>query len=135
MPKAVVSIEAVHVPLTTLEGAWVKLKRLSFGQKMERQQMATDMMIEMEGKSRQAPKMKAKMDMMTVKVTAFDFEKCIVDHNLFLDDEEQAKMDLNNPAHIAQLDPKVGEEIQSEIDKLNNVEAEEGNSSAGFTGD
>lgn len=126
MPKATVSTEAEHFELKTLEGAWVDLKRLSFGQKLERQQMATDLLVKMEGKGggKKTGSMEAKMDLMTDKVTQFDFRHCIVDHNLEADDEG-TKLVLTNPKDVALLDPRVGEEIQTLIDSINNLDEDD----------
>jgi hypothetical protein len=122
MPKATVSLTTERCDLKTLDGAWVELKRLTFGQKLERQQMATDMELDMGAKGKNQT---AKVDIMTKAITVFDFQNCIVDHNLFEDDDETIKIDLSSLKGIAKLDPKVGDEIANFIDKLNNYDEDE----------
>lgn len=125
MPKAVVSTSSEKFELTTLEGAFVELKRMTYGQKLDRIQMATDMQISMsQNRGQQANS--AKIDVMQKAVTLFDFKNCIVDHNLFEDDDETIKFDFTKPSCIDKLDPRVGEEIATLIDSLNNFEPDLG---------
>ena len=70
--------------------------------------------------------MKMTIELMNRKATLFDFTHCIVDHNL--EDENGNKLNLHNSADIDRLDPRVGEEIEQVLDKMNNFEEEdEGN--------
>jgi hypothetical protein len=50
--------------------------------------------------------------------TQIDFQSCIVDHNL--EDETGRKLDFRSFSDIDMLDPKIGEEISTLIDELNN---------------
>lgn len=119
MPKASVSLLTEHFDLKTLEGGWIDLKRMNYGQKLERAQMATDMQLEM---TKGAKTQKANIDIMQRVVTVFDFKNCVADHNLFEDDEEQIKIDFTRPNVVDKLDPRVGDEIASLIDDMNNFE-------------
>lgn len=119
MPKAVVNFsETEKFPLKTLPEGYVVLRRLSYGQKLERQSMATRLSMTGQGKTAQM-----NMDMMQQEVTAFEFKHCITDHNL--EDENGQKLDLKNKVNIFRLDPRVGEEIETYIDRLNNFEESE----------
>lgn len=121
MPKAIVSTETVHKDLITCEGGWVKLRRMSYGEKLERAQLATDMQIEM---VRGSKTQRANVDIMQQQVALFDFAKCIVDHNLYEDDAETVKLDLSTKRGLTQLDPRIGDEIGKYIDELNNFDEE-----------
>jgi hypothetical protein len=122
MPKATVSTAEEHFDLESLPGGWVKLRRMSFGQKLERTQLATDMEIEMQ---RGSKTQRASIEVMQQAVALFEFKHCIVDHNLFEDDDETIKIDLTTKKGLAMLDPKVGDEIGKYIDSLNNFEEDE----------
>lgn len=125
MPVATVSKDTEKHPLKTLEGGFVVLKRMSYGQKLSRQAMISDM--KMTGTKKEFA---ATLNLANEKVTKWEFGVCVVDHNL----EEKVndavrKLDLKKPEDIDKLDPRVGEEIASFIGKMNNFEeeAEEGN--------
>lgn len=122
MPKATVSTAVEHRDLKSIEGGWVELKRMSYGQKLERAQLATDMEIEM---TRGSKTQKASVDIMQQAVAIFDFKNCVVDHNLFEDDEETIKLDLSTKAGLSKLDPRAGDEIGKYIDELNNFEEDD----------
>lgn len=121
MPKASVSLETEHFDLKSCEGGWVELRRMTYGQKLERQQLATDMEVEMvQGSKTQ----KATIDIAQKAIALFEFRHCIIDHNLFEGDDESTKFDFKNPKTLDKLDPRIGEEIGTYIDKLNNFEAQ-----------
>jgi len=67
--------------------------------------------------------MKMSIAMINEQATIFDFTHCIVDHNL--EDDNGVKMDLTNVINIRRLDPRVGDEIEQLIDKLNNFEEDD----------
>lgn len=116
MPSAVVNFTATEeYRLKTLPGGFVKLRRLSYGQKLERQSMAMQTQIAGEGK-----KASMEMTMMQQVVTAFEFKNCIADHNL--EDEQGTKLDFRKKENVFRLDPRIGEEIETYIDKMNNFE-------------
>lgn len=120
MPKATVNTNSERKDLKSLPGAFVELRRLSFGEKAERTDMAMRLAIEGDGKTQ-----KGTVEMSSKDIAVFELAKCVTDHNLFMDDEEKVKMNLTNPQHVAALDPRVGEEISLLIDQMNNFDAEE----------
>lgn len=122
MPNATVSNEVERKDLKSLAGAWVELKRMSYGDKLERTQLATDMEIQMTKGSKTST---ASIDIMQHAVAMFEFKHCLIDHNLFEDDEETIKLDLTTKAGLAKLDPRVGDEIGKLIDDMNNFEDED----------
>jgi hypothetical protein len=127
MPKATVSLGATErIDLKSCPGGWVDLKRMTYGQKLERQQIATDFQLELtKGKKTS----KGTMSVMQKEVALYTFQRCVVDHNLFEDDEETVKLNFQSPDILNKLDPVVGEEIETLIDEQNNFdkEDEEGN--------
>lgn len=120
MPKATVSTETVRHHLVTLSGAWVDLRRLSFGEKQMRQDMAMKMAFAGGGNTKED--VSAVAEMSAAEVAYFEFSRCIVDHNLYYDDEETEKMDFTKRRDFEQLDPRVGDEIDSEISHMNNFD-------------
>lgn len=121
MARAQVSIEPEHFDLKSCEGGYVKLRRLSYGKKKERAAM-TSMSFIMNKKS---DDIQAEMAMANLEVTKYEFSNCIVEHNL--EKEDGTLFDFKSAADIELLDPRIGEEIDMLITKLNNFEADEGN--------
>jgi hypothetical protein len=120
VPRATVNTgDTEKFALKTCEGGEVTLRRMTYGQKLTRQQNAVKMTMEQERGKRGG---KMSMDMLQHAATVFDFRACIVDHNL--EDDNGQKLNLTNPQHIDMLDPRIGEEIASYIDKMNNFEAD-----------
>jgi hypothetical protein len=129
MPRAIATTQTEHYNLKTLEGGFVVLRKLSYGEVLQRRSM-TKMVMEGQGKK----DARAEIDMMNRRATEFDFQRCIADHNLFADDAETRKLNLGNRTDLEMLDPQVGQEIEQLIDKLNNFdlsEEEEGNFDSG----
>jgi hypothetical protein len=65
--------------------------------------------------------------MMQSAVTAYEFQQCIVNHNLQADNDEP--LDFSSPFTLGVLDPKIGNEISEYIRELH--EFDSGNSSDG----
>jgi hypothetical protein len=116
VPVAVVDLEDTKdFPLKSLPEGYVTLRRLTYGQKLHRQSMA--MQMSMRGQGDQA---EAHMSMQLVAIGVFDFGHCIVDHNL--EDKTGRKLSFTNGADLQKLDPRIGEEIDRYINKMNNFE-------------
>jgi hypothetical protein len=134
MPRATVDLSATrHVDLKTLPGegeeqGFVILRRLTYGQKVQRGQLAMEMSMQGDGKRNQTPEMAMKMTQ--ERVVVFDFGNCIVDHNL--EDHSGRKLNFKSPQDVFMLDPRVGDEISQHIDDMNNFEDDLGNSETGF---
>jgi len=129
MPKASASLtETERHELKTCPGGYVVARRLSYGEKLTRRAMVSSMKIESGGKNKKKD-FAGEMNLVNEQATLFDFQKCIVDHNLFKDDEETDKFNLARLDDIRQLDPRIGEEIDDFLSELNNFEDddEEGN--------
>jgi hypothetical protein len=121
MPRATANIvEAERHDLKSLPEGFVMVRRLTYGQKLERRAMSSTATAETQ---RGNKNMKMQMQMINQQAMIFDFTHCIVDHNLEGDDGE--KLNLSSVAHIQSLDPRVGEEIERILDKMNNFEEDD----------
>lgn len=121
MPNATVSLElGERINLKSLEGAYVRLKSMPFGKKLERRDKATRMSMMMEAENRKKGKKdeptEVKLDILNRWSTAFDFAQCIGEHNLT--DDNNKPLDLSNPDVLDILDPRVGTEIEALIADL-----------------
>lgn len=121
MPRATVNLESEgKVDLKTLPEGWVVLRRMSYGAKLNRMRYVGKMSVEMR---KGAKSTRGELDLMQKTATVYDFQQCLVDHNL--EDEDGRKLNLHAEADINRLDPRIGEEISQLIDELNNFEEEE----------
>lgn len=127
MPKAISNAQDTErFDLKTLAGegddqGFIVARRLTYGEKLQRRAMVSKMKIESE---RGKKDFQGEMQLVNEQATVFDFQKCIVDHNLEKDDEGN-KLNFANISDIRMLDPKVGEEIDTILSKLNNFEDED----------
>ncbi len=129
MPKATPSTEPVHVALKTCPGGFVDLLRMSYGQKTTRAEMAMSTAMKGDPTKKGGDDVELVMAIAQTATTLFEFNHCVVDHNLYEDDEERVKLDFKSPNILDKLDPRIGEEIALEIGKLNNYEeVDQGNS-------
>lgn len=117
--KATVDTAPVRFDLKTLEGAFVTIRRMSWGEKLFRQENATKQAAIITGGKVE----KLDIAILSRKVNEWEFAHLIVDHNLEIDDE--IKFDFKRPGQFDKLDPKVGDEIAGYIGDLNNYEEED----------
>lgn len=125
MPNAVVNVEDTErFELKTLPEGFVVLRRLTYGQKLKRRAMTGSMTMRSERGKRD---FEAEMQLINEAASQFDFANCVVDHNL--EDQDGRKLNLGSKQDLQKLDPRVGDEIETLMDKMNNFEseAEEGN--------
>lgn len=121
MPRATANVvDAEKYELKTLPDGFVQLRRLTYGQKLERRAMSSVASAETQKGNKN---MKLQMQMINEQATLFDFTHCIVDHNL--EDENGNKLNLGNVNDIRRLDPRIGDEVERLIDKLNNFEEDD----------
>jgi hypothetical protein len=118
MPRATVNVSTTeHHDLKSLPEGFVELRRLTYGQMVQRRAM---MKLSVEtGKNKD---FKGEMAMASEEITRFEFAHAIVDHNL--EDESGRKLNLSAPVDFASLDPRVGTEIETLITKMNNFDDE-----------
>lgn len=120
MPVAVIEEETKHYDLKTLPEGFVVVKRMTYGQKLVRSEMAMKMRVKGEG--RKQSDFATEIDMMNRKIALWSFANLIADHNLT--DKNGQALNFKNPADVERIAGKVGEEIEAYIDELNNFEAE-----------
>jgi hypothetical protein len=109
--------------LESLPEGFVIARHLTYGEKIQRRAMTSNMTMKGDSKSKDFDVM---MNLANEQATLFDFQHCIVEHNLT--DENDRPLNLGNIADIRKLDGKIGEEIEAFLDELNNFEGDEGNS-------
>jgi hypothetical protein len=117
IPRATVDLTSTEKhELKSLPGAYVVLRRLSYGDKLRRSDMYMQMQMSMSGKGTG----EANMQLMSEKVAQFEFARCVVEHNL--EDEDGRALDFKSPADVIRLDPRVGEEINNFLSDMNNFD-------------
>jgi hypothetical protein len=133
MPRATSnSTETERLDLKSIEGGFVVAKRLTYGEKLQRRAMVSGMKLTGDRKSKD---FQGEMNLVNEQATLFDFQRCIVQHNLTKpspsdpeNEEADVPMDLSNFNDIKLLDPRAGEEIDTFLSELNNFEEDdEGN--------
>lgn len=125
MPRATVVTAPERFELQTLpktdeaEGGFVLLRRLSYGEKLQKDQEAMKMRFDM-STATDTKGMDAEIAMISELATLNEFQKCIMDHNL--EDDNGARLDLTKIENIRKLDPRVGDEINQLMADLNDFE-------------
>lgn len=120
MPIATANVvEEVRVDLKSAPpDGFVVLRRLTFGQMVERREM---MKLSVSGKG--GKDFQGEMAMASAAMVRWEFARSVIDHNL--EDATGRKLNLAVPVDFASLDPRVGEEIETKISELNNFEEKE----------
>lgn len=141
MPLAVVMEDPERYDLKTCHTGYVMIQRMTFGEKLERRKFNSKMELQMQRGSREA---KSTIDMFNEAMEIYDFQHCIVEHNLTKwvnsqgapckrddPDGREVPLDFMKIIDIKMLPAQIAEEIGTAIDKLNNFEEsdEVGNSS------
>src|SRR3954471_11554641 len=83
MPVAVATTETEHHELKSLPGGFVLVRKLTYGEVLQRRSM---MKMQIEGQGTKDAR--AEIEMLNRNATVFDFQRCVVDHNLFADENE-----------------------------------------------
>lgn len=122
MPRATANIQDTEKKeLKSCPEGYIVVRRLTYGEKLARRAMVSNMKIETQkGKKDFA----GEMQLVNEQATLFDFQNCIIDHNL--EDDQGTKLDFGKMAHVKMLDPRIGEEIDQILSELNNFEEDEG---------
>jgi hypothetical protein len=119
VPRATVTVADTETfKLKSCPGGEIELRRMTYGQKLARQQNAVKTTVQQDKGSGRNSTMN--LDMLQHAATVFDFRACIVSHNL--EDETGKPLNLTQVVDIDRLDPRVGEEISKYIDEMNNFE-------------
>jgi hypothetical protein len=115
MPRATVTTEAIRIELKTAPpDGFVEIKQLPYHEMLVRRDKGGKLFFD------QGQEGRVEIATLQAWARAYEFEHCIVDHNL--QDENGQKLDFSNSATLSILDPRVGQEIEAEIDKLHNLE-------------
>lgn len=123
MPVAVVTQDTERFELKSLEGAYVVVRQMSYGEKMLRSGMSGAMKLLKDNKQSDYI---GEMSVETQKITLWDFANLIVEHNL--QDIDGSNLNFKLEGDVRKLSSKIGEEVGICIDKVNNFEdIEEGN--------
>lgn len=121
MPVAVVTDTKHRFELKSLEGAFVVIREMSYGERIYRAGLTGAMKILKDTKSDYA----GELAMETSRITLWDFMNLIIEHNL--QDHDGRELNLKTEADVKKLHAKIGEEIGKYIDEVNNFEDEAGN--------
>lgn len=122
MPRATANVtETEKHELKSCEGGFIIVRRLTYGEKLERRAMVSNMKIEAQKGKKD---FSGEMQLVNEQATVFDFQKCIVEHNL--DDDNDQPLNFSKISDIKRLDPRIGEEIDQVLSDLNNFEEDEG---------
>lgn len=124
MPRATLSMVPQEFALKSCPGGYVKLRRMSHGEMLHRQDIAMTMSMQQDQRSRTA-QMDVKQSQ--TAVGRFEFATCIVGHNLTKDDD--SPFNFKNDTDFQLLDGRIGEEIASYIEEMHDWEVAFPNSS------
>lgn len=113
MPRATVASETEKFELKSLPEGYVVIRRMTYGEKLNR----TDSMMNMRTTSEDK---QMEINMMSKKIAFQDFANLIIDHNLT--DENDKPLNFKSAADVERLDPRIGDEIGQLIDGINSFE-------------
>jgi hypothetical protein len=121
MPVATIDFTAdgERKDLKTLAGGFVVLRRMTYGQTLERRAIMKLTFTTQKGKKN----IEGELAMGNRRVQLYEFQHCIVEHNLT--DAQERPLNLSDPVVLDRLDPRVGQEIESLISDMNNFEDDE----------
>jgi hypothetical protein len=120
MPIAVVLNTQEKFELKTLEGAFVVVRRMNYGESLRRQGMATKFFID---GSQNSKDFKGELDVQQEAVTLWDFANLVVEHNLT--DENERTLNFKSAHDVKRLDGAIGQEIGKYIDDFNRFEGDD----------
>jgi hypothetical protein len=130
MPRATVDpgynerIELKSCPALNGEDAgFVVLRRMTYETYLERREIAANVEVEGGMGKKKNVDQKTLIHAMQRKVAHLEFAECIVEHNL--EDANGNLLDFTRASTLKVLDPRIGEEIGSHIDRMNQFDEEE----------
>jgi hypothetical protein len=131
VPVATVVKRSDLINLKSCPDGYVVIRRMTYGEKMHRMELTGKMRILSNKVDKDAV---GEINMMNSQAQMWEFTNLILEHNLEHQEVEGGPtrpLNFKNLADIALLDPRIGEEIATNMDKMNNFEedADVGNSS------
>lgn len=120
MPFAGVEDDPIRYDLKTVPGGYVKLKRLSYGDKMRRlEKTMKQSMVQKKGQKEQ----RVDVDLTITQAKISDFNKCVVEHNLtYIRNGQEVPLNFQGSDILDLINGRVAEEIDGYIDELNSYE-------------
>lgn len=128
MPIAVVMEESEHYDLKTLPGGYVKIKRLTWGEKLQLRSFNSKMVMRAQKGKKDV---ESELTIFNRQQELYSMAHCITEHNL----EDAIKqpdgtvvtrpLNLTLEGDCLKLRGDIAEEITTAIDKLNNFEDDE----------
>lgn len=136
MPRITLQAESKRFKLESLPpDGYVVIRALTYGQSLERRQLATRLSMEQQARSNprqrqqadgdskpQKPQPPSRMDIDIMQRASreFEFANCIIEHNI--EGPDGSPLNFNNPRSIQLLPKDLGEEIESYLDEMNGEE-------------
>lgn len=112
MPRATANTaEGQREELKTLDGGYVILRKLTYGEMLKRRDMSVRASS---GRGRGVD-----IDFQQLEVAVFEFSKAVMEHNL--EDENGNTLNLSDRNTVEKLDPVVAQEIETLIDNMNQL--------------
>lgn len=122
MPIGVVTENEEKCQLKTCPpDGYVIIKKMNYGQSLERQDMIAEIAMQMPKDKRVDPKMEIKF--LQRKTALWEFANLILDHNIT--DKEGRQLNFKSEADVTLLQGPIGDEIQNHINRLNSFEDDE----------
>jgi len=127
MPVGTVTGKPRHFELQSAPpDGYVEIRTMSYGESMERQDIVVKMTTETPRENPDGIQIggeKVTWEMANFATSLFDFQKCVVGHNLT--DEHGRQLNLTTAHDLRQLDPRIGDEIDAHIKEMNRFTPEE----------
>lgn len=123
MPVAVVTNTTKKYELTTLPEAYVIVRRMNYGEKLLRSEMATRISVAGSSSSKKDDTFKGEVDIQAVDIALWEFANLIVEHNLT--DVDERPLNFKSAQDVRKIDGNIGEEIGRYIDEWNDTEGSE----------
>lgn len=123
MPKGTSNTETKRFELESVEGGYVVLRKLSYGERLKVRGLSARMHAQRAAMEQARAEGEDVGDFeMTIDAEAVEFyrfKKAIVEHNI---DDGKTQLNFKNRAHFVALDDAVGQEIEKYIDDMNPIE-------------
>jgi hypothetical protein len=110
IPRATVSLVPQTFDFKTCPGGWVKLRRMSYGELMNSQDLAYQVQMK-QNEDTNDPE--ASLTLSRMVVEEFQIRTCVLDHNL--EDDRGRKLNFASPQDVHSLDANIGQELSGMV--------------------